>query len=107
MEDGAQGQETLEALPDVETLIRIVRGQRVMLDCDLAVLYGVETGALVRAIHRNAARFPEDFMFQLTKDEAETFEIPNWHLKSGRVEGDGGISRMCLLNKESPCCRPY
>lgn len=84
MEDGAQGQETAPALPGVEPLIRIVRGQRVMLDSDLAALYGVETGALVRAVHRNAARFPEDFMFQLTKDEAETFEIPNWHLKSGR-----------------------
>lgn len=84
MADGAQEQETLVVLPDVEALICIVRGQRVMLDSDLAVLYGVETGAFVRAVHRNAARFPGDFLFQLTKDEAETFEMPNWHLKSGR-----------------------
>jgi hypothetical protein len=46
-----------------------IRGQRVMLDADLAVLYGVETGALVRAVKRNFDRFPEDFIFQLSRDE--------------------------------------
>ncbi|MDR0827148.1 MAG: ORF6N domain-containing protein [Desulfovibrio sp.] len=48
-----------------------LRGQRVMLDSDLAVLYGVETGALVRAVKRNIERFPDDFMFQLTDQEWE------------------------------------
>jgi len=46
-----------------------LRSQRVMLDSDLADLYGVETGALVRAVKRNLDRFPEDFIFQLSNAE--------------------------------------
>ena len=46
-----------------------LRGQRVMLDSDLAALYGVETGALTRSVRRNLARFPGDFMFELTREE--------------------------------------
>jgi hypothetical protein len=49
--------------------ILMLRGQRVMLDADLAVLYGVETKVLVQACKRNLARFPQDFMFQLEKQE--------------------------------------
>jgi hypothetical protein len=52
------------------TIVRL-RGQSVMLDANLAALYEVETGALVRAVKRNRERFPGDFMFQLSKDEAE------------------------------------
>jgi hypothetical protein len=50
--------------------IHLVRGQKVMLDSDLAVLYGVPTGHLNRAVKRNAGRFPTDFMFQLSAQEA-------------------------------------
>jgi hypothetical protein len=50
--------------------LRLIRGQKVMLDRDLAQLYGVETRALNQAVRRNIDRFPEDFMFQLTKEEA-------------------------------------
>ena len=53
----------------VEQSILLVRGQKVLLDADLAQLYGVETKALVRAMKRNIGRFPEDFMFQLSRDE--------------------------------------
>jgi hypothetical protein len=53
----------------VERKILLLRSERVMLDEDLAVLYGVETRSLVRAVKRNIARFPEDFMFQLTSEE--------------------------------------
>jgi hypothetical protein len=53
----------------IEQAILQVRGQRVMLDDDLAALYGVETKALVRAVKRNADRFPGDFMFQLNRHE--------------------------------------
>jgi hypothetical protein len=53
----------------IETLTLNVRGQKVILDTDLAELYGVETGAFNQAIKRNADRFPEDFMFQLTARE--------------------------------------
>ena len=50
--------------------IRVVRGQRVIIDRDLAAIYGVETRVLNQAVKRNADRFPRDFMFQLTRDEA-------------------------------------
>lgn len=53
----------------IERAIRLLRGHKVMLDADLAELYGVETGALVRAVKRNLGRFPTDFMLQLTADE--------------------------------------
>ncbi len=60
--------------PDVENLIYVVRNKQVMVDSDLAMLYQVETGALNRAVKRNIARFPEDFRFQLTKDEYENLK---------------------------------
>ena len=55
----------------VEQVILLIRGQRVMLDCDLAALYGVETKNLNKAVRRNLERFPADFVFQLTPDEAQ------------------------------------
>ena len=55
---------------NIESLIRVIRGQQVMLDSDLAMLYGVETKRLNEQVKRNLNRFPEDFMFQLTQDEA-------------------------------------
>lgn len=54
---------------DIENLIHVVRGCQVMLDRDLALLYGVETKVLNQAVKRNMERFPEDFMFHLTKEE--------------------------------------
>jgi hypothetical protein len=54
----------------VERKILMLRGERVMLDADLAALYGVETRSLVQAVKRNSARFPADFMFRLTDEEA-------------------------------------
>ena len=57
------------SVPSIESAILIVRGQRVMLDRDLARLYGVEARALNQAVRRNAGRFPPDFMFQLSWDE--------------------------------------
>ena len=56
----------------IEQAILLIRGQRVMLDADLAELYEVETGKLVRAVKRNIERFPVDFMFQLTQEEFRT-----------------------------------
>jgi hypothetical protein len=55
---------------NIESLIRVIRGQQVMLDSDLAMLYGVETRTINQAVKRNNKRFPEDFMFQLTQEEA-------------------------------------
>ncbi len=59
----------LPASTDIESLIYVVRDEQVMLDSDLARLYGVETKALNQAVKRNIRRFPPDFMFQLTKEE--------------------------------------
>ena len=59
----------LVASDNIESLIKVVRGKQVMLDRDLAMLYGVETKRLNEQVKRNIKRFPEDFMFQLTKEE--------------------------------------
>jgi hypothetical protein len=53
----------------IEGVILVLRGAKVMLDADLAALYGVDTRELVQAVKRNTERFPEDFVFQLTKEE--------------------------------------
>ena len=58
-------------IQNIQNLIYEIRGQRVMLDRDLAELYGVETRRLNEQVKRNIERFPEDFMFQLTKGEFE------------------------------------
>src|SRR5438132_3691419 len=55
----------------IEHRIYLIRGQKVMLDADLAELYEVPTKVLNQAVRRNARRFPEDFMFQLTVEEAD------------------------------------
>ena len=59
----------MNELKSIEPLILNLRDQKVILDADLAELYGVETKALNQAVKRNAARFPEDFMFRLTEIE--------------------------------------
>ena len=59
----------MDTLQLIQSKIHEIRGQRVMLDRDLAEMYGVETRALNQAVKRNIDRFPEDFMFQLTKEE--------------------------------------
>ena len=61
--------DTLIPLEAIERGIHLIRGERVMLDSDLAKLYGVETGALNRATKRNRDRFPETFSFQLEREE--------------------------------------
>ena len=58
--------------PSIEKMIYVIRDKQVMLDSDLAILYQVETGALNRAVKRNISRFPEDFRFQLTKEEYQS-----------------------------------
>ena len=59
---------------DIENKIYTIRGVQVMLDSDLAELYEVSTGNLNKAVNRNADRFPDNFMFQLTKDEFENLK---------------------------------
>ena len=59
----------------IEKAIYVIRGEKVMLDRDLAKLYGVLTGALNQAVRRNRERFPEDFMFQLTAAEVRELNL--------------------------------
>jgi hypothetical protein len=62
----------------IEAMIYTIRGLRVMMDTDLAKLYGIETKNLKKAVRRNLARFPDDFMFEMTKEELE-----NWRFQFG------------------------
>ena len=62
-------------LAQIQNLIYVIRGHRVMLDSDLAMLYEVETKNLNRAVKRNIERFPENFMFQLTEEEREACKV--------------------------------
>jgi phage regulator Rha-like protein len=64
-----EGQVAMIPAERIEKAILSIRGEKVMLDSDLAELYGVETRVLNQAVKRNASRFPEDFMFQLNADE--------------------------------------
>ena len=76
-----------ETLVDVERIQRAVlrvRSQNVMLDSDLAALYGVDVRVLNQAVARNADRFPSDFMLQLTAEEAESLRSQFVILKNGR-----------------------
>ena len=62
-------------LERIQRAIYLVRGEKVMLDRDLAALYGVTTGNLNKAVKRNHGRFPSDFMFQLTTEEAQNLRF--------------------------------
>jgi len=59
----------ITAVDEIDSKIYLVRGHKVMMDFELAVLYGIETKYLKRQVKRNISRFPEDFMFQLTTEE--------------------------------------
>jgi hypothetical protein len=72
------------AVEPVEPLIRVIRGERVILDSDLARLYGVETKVLNRGMKRNTDRFPPDFVFQLSRSEMDSLRRPFGTLKPGR-----------------------
>jgi hypothetical protein len=75
----------ISIIPDelVVNKIYFLRNQKVMLDRDLAALYGIETRVLKQAVRRNFVRFPEDFMFELTKEEFE-----NWRSQFATSNSD-------------------
>lgn len=75
---------SLRFLPPIEDLIHDIRGRRVLLDADLAAIYGVTTAALNQAVKRNEARFPADFSFQLTNAEIDTMISQNVISKPSR-----------------------
>jgi hypothetical protein len=88
-------------IPDerIEQLILLIRGQKVMLDADLAELYGVETKALNRAVKRNRERFPEDFMFQLTFQEVGALRCQIGTSNIGR--GGRRLLALCIHRARS------
>jgi len=83
----------------IEQIILLIRGHRVMLDADLAELYEVETKAFNRAVTRNMERFPDDFMFRLTKKE---YEDLRYHFGTSRW-GAADTCPMYSPNRESRC----
>jgi hypothetical protein len=76
-----------DPLLEIESLIYVIRGRKVMLDRDLALLYGVTTSDLNKAVFRNRKRFPVDFMFQLTKQELTPLRF---QFGISKVSGRGG-----------------
>ena len=91
----------IRPVEQIESLILTIRGKQVMLDRDLACLYGVETRRLNEQVRRNIERFPEDFMFQLSKEEFEslrsqsaTLNGEDTNLKSQIAISSGAINNM-------------
>ena len=80
-----ESNKTLIPVERIERAILLIRGHKVLLDADLALLYGVETKALNRAVNRNKDRFPVDFMFRLTSEESQSLRF---HF--GASKGRGG-----------------
>jgi hypothetical protein len=86
---------TLIPVEVIEKKILLIRGEKVMLDSDLAELYGVETFNLNKAVKRNIDRFPEDFMFQLSREEAGSLRF-----QIGMSKRTGPADFMIQLSKE-------
>lgn len=74
----------MDQLQKIQSKIYEIRGRKVMLDTDLAELYEVETKNLKRAVRANIERFPDDFMFELTKEEYNSLRCKNFTIKNGR-----------------------
>ena len=89
-----QSDHALVPVEAIERRIFVLRGHRVMLDRDLADLYGIETRALNQAAKRNQVRFPVDFMFQLTMEEAHLLIASRSQI-------------VTLKRGENPKYRPY
>lgn len=100
------------ALPDevIISKIYLVRGQKVMIDRDLAELYGVKTKVLKQAVRRNLERFPEDFMFEMSKKEFESWREENVNSPADRLGlryapfcfTEQGVTMLsCILNSST------
>ena len=84
----------------IQNKILIIRNQQVMIDCDLAEMYGVETKVLNQAVKRNIQRFPERFHFQLTENE---FEILRSQFVTSKTETRGGRQYLPYAFTEQGC----
>lgn len=83
----------------IQSKIYEIRGQRVMLDFDLAAMYGVKTGRLNEQVKRNIERFPEDFMFQLTKGEWEILKSQIETSNSPEIQEDSSLTSQNAIIK--------
>jgi len=81
----------------IAPMVHWIRHEKVMLDSDLAGLYGVETGALNRAVKRNLDRFPEDFLFQLTAEEVDASRC-----QTGILKDAAGSTLKCQIGISKP-----
>ena len=84
IEDEVSKNRSLIPIERIERMILLIRGQKVMLDSDLAELYGVTTKRLNEQVRRNLSRFPEDFVFQLTESESDLLRSQIATSKTGR-----------------------
>jgi len=94
----------MQIIQSVQNRIYEIRGERVMLDRDLAILYEIETKRLTEAVKRNIKRFPEDFMFQLTKEELENLRF---QIKTSNNEQDSLRSQFATSNRGGVRYMPY
>src|SRR2546430_4661882 len=101
---------TLIADQSIEDAILLMRGQKVLLDRDLASLYGVTTGNLNKAVNRNLDRFPGDFMFQLTAEETEFLRFHFGSLKRGQhykyLRSPASCAHIVRCRSTSASCAP-
>lgn len=86
---------TLVPAERIDRAILFLRGRRVMLDADLAALYGVRTKALNQAVKRNQERFPQDFMFRLTQEEKDQVVTLCDHLRRPKFSPVLPYSKSC------------
>ena len=84
----------MDNLQLIQSKIFEIRGQKVMLDRDLAEMYGVETRSLNQAVKRNAERFPIDFMFQLNNQEVEIWKSQIVMSNSVRIGSNSAANRI-------------
>ena len=101
---------TVPHVQHLAKLVHAVRHEKVLIDTDLAQLYGVETGALNRTVKRNASRFPADFMFQLTAQEWDDLRcqtgISSAHGGRREVQVNIAIKQLITDDKQRKSKRP-
>ena len=105
MEDNKAALPQLDTIDDIKEKIYTIRGVQVMLDSDLARIYGYTTKAFNQQVKNNAQRFPSDFMIELTMEEAQLCSrSKNLTLNGGKGQGKiSNINLKPLLNREYTC----
>ena len=92
---------TLIPLERIQQVIFLIRGEKVMLDADIAMLYGVATKVLNQAVKRNLSRFPEDFMFRLTQDEMDAVQNVRCQVGTSNVTDADDIRSQSVTGSRS------